>query len=156
MICKEIGHHHPHPYSKKNLDKLKNYSILHVCGKGNLQKLPAENYRQFEYLADIGEAYACADVVVSRAGAGAVFEILALRKPSVLVPLEGATRGDQIENAEYFKKRGLCKVLRQNELDKLPEKIEETLLDLDLKIHLERTEFKNGNEQILSILKNEL
>lgn len=141
---------------RNNLDQLKNYSILHVCGKGNLQKLPVENYRQFEYLADIGEAYACADVVVSRAGAGAIFEILALRKPSVLVPLEGATRGDQVENAEYFKNRGLCKVLRQTKLDELFEKIEETLQDVDLKINLERTEFKSGNEKILSVLKNAL
>lgn len=141
---------------RNHLQQLNNYSILHVCGKGNLEKTTAENYRQFEYLTDVGDAYACADIVVSRAGAGAIFEILALKKPSVLIPLEGATRGDQIENADYFKKLGLCKVVRQNKLDELPAKIEEALQDISLKIKLERSEFKSGNEQILSVLKSSL
>lgn len=138
---------------RQALPQLSDYAVIHLCGKGNLVKSTAENYRQFEYLSSIGEAYAAADVVVSRAGAGAIFEIMALKKPAVFVPLEGQTRGDQIENAAYFEKRGLCKVLRQSELNKLPEIIEETLRDNELKKRLVCSRFSRGNEKILSKIK---
>ena len=82
------------------------YVILHVCGRGNLIQSTLPNYRQFEFITDMGMAYACADLVISRAGAGTVFELLALKKPSILVPLEGQTRGDQVENAAYFHRPG--------------------------------------------------
>lgn len=141
---------------RQNLEILSDYAILHICGKGNLEKITAQNYRQFEYLTNIGEAYAAADVIISRAGAGVIFEILSLKKPSILVPLEGATRGDQIENAEYFSSLGLCKILRQNNLNDLSEKIKETLNDTSLLRNLEHSQFSCGNEKILSVLKSEL
>ncbi len=135
------------------LPSLSEYAVIHLCGKGNVVKSTVEHYRQFEYLSSIGEAYAAADVVVSRAGAGAIFEILALKKPAIFVPLENQTRGDQIQNAEYFQKRGLCKLLRQSQLDKLPAVIQETLQDNQLKKRLDDSHFSRGNEKILSKIK---
>ncbi len=135
------------------LPKLSDYSVIHLCGKNNVERITATDYRQFEYLSDIGEAYAAADVVVARSGAGTAFELMALKKPVVFIPLEGQTRGDQIENAKYFEKRGLCKVLRQNELEKLPEKIKEILQDTQLQRNLARSKFSVGNEKILSAIK---
>lgn len=135
------------------LPRLEQYSILHLCGKGNVAPSTQKDYRQIEYLPTIGEAYAAADIVVSRAGAGAVFEIMALKKPSILIPLEGQTRGDQLENAAYFFKRGLCKILPQSSLDELPNLIEETLSDNELKERLQRSKFTCGNEKILDKLK---
>ena len=137
---------------RQSLNALHDFSILHICGKGNLENVNAENYKQFEYLEDIGEAYAAADVVVSRAGAGAIFEILALKKPSVLIPLEGETRGDQLENAEYFASRNLCKVLRQSQLSRLPNAIKEALTDEKMRRALEIADFSRGNEKILSTI----
>ena len=101
----------------------------------------------------MGTAYACADTVVSRAGAGTVFELLALKKPALLIPLEGQTRGDQIENAEYFEKRGLCRVLKQSELSRLSEEANATLEDTELKKRLSAHEYPLGNERILEELK---
>ena len=142
------------PISVKNsLSALKDFSILHLCGKGNAEKSSFENYRQFEYLENIGEAYAAADVVVSRAGAGAIFEILALKKPAVFVPLEKASRGDQIENAKYFEEKGLCKVLRESQIQDLPKIIYETFADENLKRNLRKCKFNSGNDRILSELK---
>jgi UDP-N-acetylglucosamine--N-acetylmuramyl-(pentapeptide) pyrophosphoryl-undecaprenol N-acetylglucosamine transferase len=97
----------------------------------------------------MGAAYACADLVISRAGSGTVFEILALKKPAIFIPLEGQTRGDQIENATYFEKKGLCHVLRQKELDRLPSAIETAFFDKKMKERLAKTEFGRGNENIL-------
>ena len=130
------------------------YVVLHVCGKGNIVKSTLQNYRQFEFITDMGMAYACADLVISRAGAGTVFEILALKKPAILVPLEGQTRGDQKENAAYFEARKLCYTLPQAELEKLPEAIERAFLDEGLKERLANTDFGRGNETILTEIRS--
>lgn len=125
------------------------YFILHVCGKGKVIDCRLKNYKQAEYISDMGAAYACADLVISRAGAGTVFELLALKKPSILVPLEGQTRGDQAENAEYFQKKGVCRVLRQTDLDCLATEIEEALADEKLKRNLAVFSYPLGNENLL-------
>ena len=142
---------------RKHLKTLtKNYTLLHVCGKGNVVESNMKNYRQFEFIADMGAAYAAADLVISRAGAGTVFEILALKKRAILIPLESQTRGDQVENASYFARQGLCKMLRQSELEKLPEAIENTLKDERLNERLSQCSFTNGNQAILHELFAEI
>lgn len=139
---------------RENLKTLtEKYFVLHVCGKGNLVKCNMKNYLQFEYFGDMGMAYAAADAVVSRSGAGTVFEILALKKPALFIPLEGQTRGDQAENAEYFHKKGLCHILRQAELIKLPQAIENLLFDEKLKSRLYECDFSQGNANILRELR---
>ncbi len=134
----------------KNLNRLtEKYFILHVCGKGNLVDSREKRYLQFEFIEDMGMAYACADGVVSRAGSGTVFEILALKKPALFVPLEGQTRGDQAENADYFNRQGLCRVLKQSELSSLAGAVDLLFQDEDLKRKLENTDFGQGNEVLL-------
>lgn len=96
------------------------FQVLHLCGKGNLNDSfeGMNNYVQVEYLNEnMADAYACADIIVSRAGANALCELLALRKPALLIPypLE-ASRGDQVMNAESFEKRGLSHVLDQKDM----------------------------------------
>lgn len=97
-----------------------NFQILHLCGKGNTNSSFAgtRNYVQREYLNDeMADAYACADVMVSRAGANALCEILAARKPALLIPYpKSASRGDQLLNAESFRQRGLSQVLQQEDM----------------------------------------
>lgn len=142
---------------RENLKTLaEKYVILHVCGKGNAVKCNLKNYLQFEFISDMGMAYAAADAVVSRAGAGTVFEILALKKPALFIPLEGQTRGDQLENAAYFQRKGLCRVLRQSELASLPRSIEALLFDERLKARLYESELAQGNANILRELRAEV
>ncbi len=138
---------------RKHLKTLtEKYYVLHVCGKGNAVKSSLKNYRQMEFVADMGTLYASADLVISRAGAGTVFELIALKKPSVLIPLEGATRGDQKQNAAYFERRGLCHVLPQGELACLPQAIERAFLDEEMKKRLKESGFTQGNQRILGEL----
>ncbi len=127
----------------------KEFIVLHACGKGNEVESSVKNYRQYPFVADMGGAYACADVVVARAGAGTLFEVLALKKPALLIPLEGATRGDQKENADYFLRRGLCRVLPQNQLEKLSNEIEKTYADEKLNERLAESSFCGGNARVL-------
>ena len=115
-----------------------NFQVLHLCGRGNLMAAyeGLENYRQFEYLnEEMADAYACADIILSRAGANALCEILAARKPALLVPYpKTASRGDQILNAESFRSRGLSHVLMQEDMTP------DTLADAIEKLYRERGE----------------
>ncbi|MBR3004156.1 MAG: undecaprenyldiphospho-muramoylpentapeptide beta-N-acetylglucosaminyltransferase [Lachnospiraceae bacterium] len=103
-------------------DILKEYQVVHVCGNGKLDEslVGTPGYKQFEYLnEELAHVFAAADIIVSRAGANVIHEILALNKPSILIPLDkNASRGDQILNAESFEKRGFSKVIREADLTK--------------------------------------
>jgi UDP-N-acetylglucosamine--N-acetylmuramyl-(pentapeptide) pyrophosphoryl-undecaprenol N-acetylglucosamine transferase len=99
---------------------LKDFNICHVCGKGNLNREleDKKGYRQFEYVdEEQPHLYALADLVVSRAGATVLYEILAIGKPSLLIPLSrAASRGDQILNAASFEKNKYGMVLQEENL----------------------------------------
>jgi UDP-N-acetylglucosamine--N-acetylmuramyl-(pentapeptide) pyrophosphoryl-undecaprenol N-acetylglucosamine transferase len=96
------------------------YQIIHLCGKGKLDTnlLNQADYCQLEYAnKELADLLAATDIVVSRAGANSVYEILALQKPHVLIPLSlQVSRGDQIQNARYFQKLGLSQVLDDDTL----------------------------------------
>lgn len=99
---------------------LKDFQIIHLCGKGNLDdKLTdTQGYVQYEYInEELSDLLAAADLVISRAGANAICELLALRKPNILIPLPAASsRGDQLLNAESFERQGYSFVLKEENL----------------------------------------
>ena len=99
---------------------LEKFQIVHLCGKGKVDEsfYSTTGYYQFEYIdKELKDLFAAADIVVSRAGANAIFELLSLNKPNLLIPLPaGASRGDQILNAESFKKQGFSMVLSEDEM----------------------------------------
>ena len=97
---------------------LETFQVLHLCGKGNLnESIRLPGYVQYEYIgAELKDLFALADVVVSRAGANAICELLALHKPALLIPLSAAaSRGDQILNAKSFAKQGFSSILEEEE-----------------------------------------
>lgn len=100
---------------------LADYDVIHVCGVGKVDASLDDlaGYTQREYVSDDwGDMIAAADLVVSRAGANALHEWLALGKPHLLVPLSrAASRGDQIENAAYAESRGWSMVLSDDALN---------------------------------------
>ena len=100
---------------------LKDFQVIHLCGKGKLDpSLNAlDGYVQYEYIKDeLKDLFALSDIVISRAGANAICELLALRKPNLLIPLSAnASRGDQILNARSFERQGYSIVLEEEELN---------------------------------------
>ena len=99
---------------------LKSFHIVHLCGKGKMDSSleNTEGYKQFEYIKDeLKDLFAMSDIIISRAGANAICEISALKKPSILIPLSAnASRGDQILNANSFKKQGFSEVIEEENL----------------------------------------
>jgi len=99
---------------------LEKFQVIHICGKGNLDEslIGTPGYVQYEYVdSPLKHLFAAADMIISRAGANSICEILALRKPNVLIPLSAAaSRGDQILNANSFAKQGFSAVLEEEKL----------------------------------------
>ena len=133
---------------------LKQFQIIHLCGKGKVDHSLKEikGYCQFEYIKnELRDLFALADVVISRAGANAICELLALRKPNLLIPLSAkASRGDQILNARSFERQGFSKVLEEEEIT------EEKLLETIRQLYTDRQKYTDamaGNGQVDSISK---
>ena len=97
---------------------LKDFQVAHLCGKGKVDESlnGTEGYAQFEYISEeMKDFFAMADIIISRAGANSICEISALNKPNILIPLSAnASRGDQILNANSYKKQGFSEVLDED------------------------------------------
>ncbi len=145
---------------RSSLDELLvRYNIIHICGKGNMEESVAhrEGYSQFEYVTkELPDLFAAADIILSRAGANAISEIMALNIPSLLIPLsQSVSRGDQILNAQSMQKKGYCKMIEEELLTK------EILIKELNYIYENRQEYKrhiskatkiSGIDKILNIL----
>jgi len=102
---------------ENSIDELiKKYNVLHIIGKGNKNNITKPNYYAVEFAGSIENFFASADIVICRGGANSLFELLALKKPMLIIPLSKAeSRGDQLENAEYFKNHYHAEVLQESE-----------------------------------------
>ncbi len=99
---------------------LEDFQVVHLCGKGKIDNifLSTPGYKQFEYIkTELKDLFAMADIVISRAGANAICELLALKKPNILIPLPSASsRGDQLLNAASFEAQGFSIVINEDNL----------------------------------------
>ena len=123
---------------------LKEFHVVHLCGKGKMDESlkDLKGYVQFEYIQqELKDLFALTDIVISRAGANAICEILALRKPNLLIPLSAsASRGDQILNARSFERQGFSVVLEEEELTN------EVLLTTIQKLYKNKASYINAME----------
>ena len=135
------------------------FDVAHICGKGNLDDSMegTPGYTQIEFLdEDLPDVLACTDLVLSRAGANALCEFQALGRPMLLIPYpKGASRGDQILNARSMEKRGLCRVLPQEEMNEtsLVESIRGTWADREqLEEALRNAPPADGTRRVLEMI----
>jgi len=145
---------------RKNMEQLlKEFNIIHICGKGNIDKklINFDRYKQFEYVnEELPDFMETADYIISRAGANSIFEFLALKKPTLLIPLsKKVSRGDQILNSKSFEKEGYSLMIEEEELkdDILYKKILELKArKTELINNMEKSKAKNGVEAIIGVL----
>ena len=111
---------------------LDDFQVVHICGRDKIDNmlLHTAGYMQFEYVkSELKDIFAMADVVISRAGANSICELLALKKPNLLVPLSAnSSRGDQILNARSFESQGYSLVINDDDLS--PELLVEKVTEL--------------------------
>ncbi len=139
---------------------LPDYQVVHICGKAHLDEslINVKGYVQYEYVdAPLKHLFAAADLVLSRAGANSICEILALRKPNVLIPLSAAaSRGDQILNANSFARQGFSTVLEEESLtdDSLYQAIRKTFENRGSFIHaMEQSHLNNAIQTITDLIQ---
>ena len=135
---------------------LKDFYVVHLCGKGKLDESlkDTQGYVQFEYIKDeLKDLFAMSDLVISRAGANAICELLYLHKPNLLIPLSvNASRGDQVLNARSFEKQGFSVVLEEEELT--DEILESAVRDLfaNRNKYVENMKNSSQNDAVRSIV----
>ena len=126
-------------------DLLKDFQVIHLCGKGKVDESlkDMKGYVQFEYIRDeLKDLFALSDLVISRAGANAICELLALHKPNLLIPLSiNASRGDQILNARSFERQGFSIVMEEEELT------DASLMDAIRKLYNEKDAYIKAMKQ---------
>ena len=140
---------------------LEQFQVIHICGKGNLDEslIGTSGYVQYEYVdSPLKHLFAAADLIVSRAGANSICEILALRKPNVLIPLSAAaSRGDQILNANSFAKQGYSTVLEEEQVtdSTLSEAIHNTYENRRTFIeNMEKSHLNNAVDTIMKLIND--
>lgn len=142
---------------------LKEFNIVHICGKGNmdLSLKDKKGYFQVEYVSEeLPHLMALSDLVISRAGANTIFELLALKKLNILIPLsKKASRGDQVLNAESFSNAGYSKVIEEEELNSniILSSIKEVILNRDKYIStMKKSAVSNGVDNIVNTILNSI
>ena len=141
---------------------LENFQIVHLCGKDKIDNLllNTKGYKQFEYIkSELKDLFAMADIVISRAGANAICELLALKKPNILIPLPAkSSRGDQLLNAKSFQEQGYSIVINEDDLSEilLTQKVNELYQNRDTYI----TNMQNSHQSdaipiILSLINEQ-
>ncbi len=105
---------------------LKNFEVLHQTGEKNFKEVEAEAkvvitknlekyYHPFSFLKEreLKHVYRACDLIIARAGAGTIFEIAAIGKPSILIPLPESAQNHQVKNAYVYAKNGACIVMEE-------------------------------------------
>lgn len=138
----------------------KKYNILHITGKSEIENPNVKNYYIIKSTNHIQDYFCASDVVVTRGGSNVLFELLALKKPMLIIPLEKGSRGDQIDNAKWFCKHGYANMLMENEIAD-----NSALLETNIdKTYKQKSELKKamqnanvvGTDKIISLIEKYL
>ena len=121
----------------------KKYNIVHIIGKNNTNNCNIKNYNTIQFTKNIEDFYDLCDIAITRGGSNVIFELLACKKPMIIIPLEKGSRGDQVLNAEEFEKNGYAKKLFETEIENNKNLLQETIDYV----------FKNKNEYINNMNK---
>ena len=132
------------------------FDVLHVTGKGKGISTQNSGYKSIEYAQDMASVYAACDIAISRCGSNTACELILLKKPTLFIPLpKGNSRGDQIQNAEWFFKKGVCSLLQESQLTA------QSLITSVTSLYANRYNIRNnitgkllktGNDEIIALL----
>jgi UDP-N-acetylglucosamine--N-acetylmuramyl-(pentapeptide) pyrophosphoryl-undecaprenol N-acetylglucosamine transferase len=149
---------------EKNLDKLtKKFDVTLVTGVGKHVDSPLRKeyggilgFKQIEMLSakDLSTEIRKSDLIISRAGANSLFEIISAKKPSLIIPLPSAAKNHQEKNAQFFAKKGLCYIFHQGKDTDFYAKIMKTFDDKKLRENLKKSDFLNSAKKIAKEICN--
>lgn len=145
---------------RKNLttDWLAKFDVVNICGVGKVAPdLQHANYKQFERLGEeFLDVMQAADLVLTRGGATSLFELLAMKKPHVIIPLSKAvSRGDQVHNARYFADLKVSSFIEEEEANwkRVQLLLEQTYQNCTtLKANMEQLEFAQATQKVIGVI----
>lgn len=118
VVGGSLGSLNINQFIEKNIDRLtRKFNVVHITGKNYSSNISVANYNKLEYTNQIADFYDLCDIVVTRGGSNVLFELLALKKPMLIIPLEKGSRGDQILNANIFEREKLAIQFRENDFE---------------------------------------
>lgn len=139
------------------------FQIIHLCGKGKVEPSLAhmDAYHQFEYVnEELADLFAASSIIISRAGANSLYEILALGKPHILIPLSSqVSRGDQIQNARYFQDLGISVVIQDQLLnaESLLQALQQVIQDKDIIDNkIKALKIESATQKIVALIKEQV
>lgn len=145
---------------------LEKYYIIHQTGVGKMEEfneIKNKKYFVFEQTdqKNMAEIFSKSDIVISRSGANTCWELMALKKPSILIPIPWTYNDEQTENAKYMENLGFARILSQKELTPQRLLIEIEKLIEDYPIILKTTENIispdiNASKKVVDILEDEI
>lgn len=157
VMCGSLGSKTINQKIIENLDNLTNtFNVIHITGKGNFKGLSCKDYFEIEYSNNIEDLIYLSDVIISRGGSNALFELLSLQKPILIIPLSKAqSRGDQILNADYFYNLKVANRIYEEQLDNinLTNELIKTLKNKQTYLNNLKNLSICGNDNIISIIK---
>ena len=140
---------------------LEDFQIVHLVGKGNINNdlVGRDGYKQYEFISEqLNDIFAMTDLMISRAGANSISEILALKIPNILIPLSAAaSRGDQILNAASYEKQGFSTVLQEEELtgELLVSSVKDVYAKRDeIRARMAESKLLDANNVIMNLIEN--
>lgn len=137
----------------RHLDELTEmFNVIHLTGKGKPAAPPRKGYLPMEFTTNIADCYAACDVCLTRGGSNTLFELAALKIPALIVPLEKASRGDQLQNAEYFTEKHFAHTLKEGDLDDIIPALSRLMKDETIKPALASASI-DGTERIANIIR---
>jgi len=145
---------------RKNVQNgnLSNFDVINICGKGQLdENIQKSNYVQFESLADdFLHLMQASDLVITRGGATSLFELLAMKKLHIIIPLsKKSSRGDQIENAQYFSNLNVSSFVEEEVCtwEIIEEMMEATIANKETTLSIiEGLEFSQATKKVLDVI----
>ena len=139
--------------AKSDNEICKKFNVVHIAGKNNTVKSSQKNYNVIAYAKNIEDYYNLADIVITRGGSNVLFELLALKKPMLIIPLEKGSRGDQVLNAKIFEKNGIGMACVESEIQNdsslLLKKLNELWNNKEKFIKNMQNKSINGNKKII-------
>jgi UDP-N-acetylglucosamine--N-acetylmuramyl-(pentapeptide) pyrophosphoryl-undecaprenol N-acetylglucosamine transferase len=135
--------------------------IIWQCGKGYIHEynaLNAEAIKVHAYLNDMGKAYAAADIIISRAGAGAVSELCLVGKPTIFIPSPMVAEDHQTKNAMALTKEQAALMIHEKDLEaqfetRFTELIESKELQKTLGSNMKKMALPNATSDICDVIE---
>lgn len=164
IVMGSLGATNVHNFMKQNIDKFKNknYEILYICGKNNFDDMKGTypvNVKILPYLDNLAGLFKDTDILVTRAGASTLSEIIALKVPSILIPSPFVPNNHQYKNALDLVNNGAAFLIEEKDLtfDTLDKSINELLKNkknyLDMKNNLGKLQVNNSATIIYNNIK---